>query len=94
MSSETYLKASVTFLNPTLDGANLGEVARSYRPLLRVEGDQLTSCSFEKIGDGASAMKLHTPYAVLISLHLRRQIEEFFDKSIREISQQADLWKS
>ena len=30
-------------------------------------------------------MKLDTPYEVLISLHMRSQIEEFIGKSIQEI---------
>lgn len=84
MSSKTYLKASVKFLDPSLDGANLAEVARFYRPLLKVDGDKLTSCFFEKIGDGIGAMKLNTVYEVLISLHMRDYIEQAIGKSVSE----------
>jgi hypothetical protein len=85
MSSKSYLKASIKFLDPSLDGASLAEIARSYRPLLKLHGEYLTSCFFEKIGDGTGTMKLDTPYEVLISLHMRKQMEEFIGKSIQEI---------
>lgn len=84
MSSKTYLKASVKFLDPSLDGANLAEVARFYRPLLKVSGDEMTSCFFEKIGDGVGVMKLDTFYEVLISLHMRTYIEQAIGRSIWE----------
>lgn len=84
-SKKTYLKASVKFLDPSLEGGSLAEIACFYRPLLKLHDGYLTSCFIEKIDDGSGAMKLDTPYEVLISLHMRSQIEEFIGKSIQEI---------
>ena len=84
-SKKTYLKASVRFLDLSLEGGDLAEIARFYRPLLKLHGDCLTSCFFEKIGVGSGAMRLDTSYDVLISLHMHSQMVEFIGKSIQEI---------
>jgi hypothetical protein len=85
MSSKSYLKASIKFFDSSLDGGGLAKIARSYRPLLKLNDEYLTSCFFEKIGDGFGTMKLDTSYEVLISLHMRKQMEEFIGKLIHEI---------
>lgn len=85
MSSKCYLKASIKFLDPSLEGADLAEVARFYRPLLRLDDDNSTSCIFAKIGDGFGVLTLNTQYDVLIDLRMRTQIEKFSGKRIQEI---------
>lgn len=85
MSSKCYLKASIKFIDPSLDGGSLAEIAKFYRPLLKLYDEHMTSCFFEKIGDGVGMMSLDATYGVLISLHMREQIEDFIGKPIQEI---------
>jgi hypothetical protein len=85
MSSKCYLRASITFLDTSLAGASVAEVARSYRPLLKLNDGNSTSCIFARIGDGLGTLTLDTPYEVLIDLRLHRQIEQFYGMPIHEI---------
>ena len=84
MSSKTYLRATLTFFEPSLRGGLLDEIAYSYRPLMNLVGEQRTSCHFERIGPGGGVMALGVPYEVLIKLTMRNSIEEHYGKSIHE----------
>jgi len=85
MSSRKILVVSVKFLESSLEGKDLSDVAKYYRPLLRVEGEHMTSCFFERIGDGNGPMKLGFPYEATIFLNMAEQIEAFFGKPIGDI---------
>lgn len=85
MSSKIYLKATLTFLEPSLQGGLLDDIAYSHRPLMNLVGEQRTSCHFERIGPGRGVMVLGVPYEVLIKLTMRDSIEEHYGKSIYEL---------
>lgn len=85
MPSRTILRARVEFLDPTVDGQSISQVTEFYRPLMDVHGDELTSCFFEKIGDGEGVIKLGVLYEVLIRLSMRPQIEQYYGKPMKEL---------
>ena len=84
MSSKT-LRASIQFVDPSLEGKDLSEIARHYQPHLRVQDDYLTSCFFERIGEGEGVMKLGLPYLTDIHLRFAEEWEALLGIAIEDV---------
>ena len=91
MSSNAYLVAAIRFLDPTLADGDIAEIARHYRPLLKLHDEYFTSCVFERIGDGRGRLALGNPILTVIRLPAREQIEAYLGRSMQEIFPRGSL---
>lgn len=74
-----HLKATLTFCDKTLLGADLAEVAHNYRPLMALPKGVFSSCFFDRIGSGSGPLELGVAYEVQLRLPMRAMIEEYLD---------------